>query len=264
MIQVRGLIGVVRLHDVQPAIAVIIPNGNAHTALHAAVLIHRTADLPAHFLEASVAFVVIEAARNGIAGYVNVRPAVIVEIGSCNPESVGAGWNPLIAHKKRLRRPARHGNARLQRHVLECSIPTIAIQDVSSAAHALRPASDGKPEISAICVAAGDRRRLQIEVHVIGDKQVEMAITIVIHEAAAGVPARMRILLHQARLLCHISKCSIAIVVIQDNAAPVCNDQIIEPVIVVVSDATALSPARPGQACPLGNVGKGTITIVVK
>ena len=35
-----------------------------YTALHAAVLIHRTADLPAHFLEGSVAFVVIEAARD--------------------------------------------------------------------------------------------------------------------------------------------------------------------------------------------------------
>ena len=126
------------------------------------------------------------------------------------------------------------------------------------------PHPTDKPEISAICVAAGYRRRLQIEIHIIGDKQIEMAIAIIVDKAAASIPARVRILLHQACLLCHISKCSIAIVVIQDNAAPICDDQIIEPVIVVVSDATALSPAGSGQACSLGNVSKGPIPIVVK
>jgi len=52
--------------------------------------------------------------------------------------------------------------------------------------------------------------------------------------------------------------------VIEDVASPVGDEQIGIAIVVVVTDATSLSPARAGQACLLRDVGESAVAIVVK
>src|SRR5258708_7299506 len=84
MVKIRRLIRIVRLNNVQPTIAVIIADGHAHAALHSAVLVHRATDFPPNLLEGSVPSIVIEAAGHRVTSHVNVRPTVVVEVGSRN------------------------------------------------------------------------------------------------------------------------------------------------------------------------------------
>src|SRR5581483_12119296 len=91
-----------------------------------------------------------------------------------------------------------------------------------------------------------------------------MPIAIVIHKATAGIPARVRVLLHQACLLGYIGESPVAIVVIEDNASPVSHHQVVEAVIVVISDATPLPPAGSGEAGLRRDVGKRAVPVIVE
>src|SRR6266700_1705964 len=44
VVQIRRVIRIVRLNNVQPTVTVIIADGHAHAALHSAVLVHRATD----------------------------------------------------------------------------------------------------------------------------------------------------------------------------------------------------------------------------
>ena len=80
-VQNCDLVGEVGPRDVKPAVTIVIANCNAHPGECDAILIEGTAGRNRHFGEGAVLVVVIQQAGRGIAGDVDIRPAIVVEVG---------------------------------------------------------------------------------------------------------------------------------------------------------------------------------------
>ena len=123
--------------------------------------------------EGAVLLILIERGGGGIVGDVDVGPAVVIEIGRGDTQTIGA-W--------------RFPDAGFLADVGERAVAIVVVQDVLAAAQAGRSAGDQQALVGA---GAGFGRRggLQIEIDIVGDEEIEMAVAIVIHKSAAGVPA---------------------------------------------------------------------------
>ena len=134
------------------------------------------------------------------------------------------------------------------RNVGERAVAVVVEQDVLAA---LQPGRAAGHHQSLVQARARFRhgRGLRIEVDVVGDEQIEVAVAVVIDESAAGVPAvqplsRCR---GDAGLSRDVRERAVAVVVLQDAVAPVGDEQIVVAVVVVVADAHALAPAGARQ-----------------
>src|SRR5207237_10455373 len=95
-----------------------------------------------------------------------------------------------------------------------------------------------------------------------GDGQIESAVTIVVGESAASVPA-LAVSAH-ARFVSYIRERAIPIVVIKNVLAKVACEEILKAVIVVIANADALSPAGVGYAGLHGNVCECAVAIILE
>src|SRR5437588_1856924 len=87
----RGCVaGEVRLDQVEIAIEIVVGGGHAHASLGLAIRTEGTPCLDCDVFKRAVLLVVIERAGGGIVGNVNVRPAIVVEIGNENAQAVAA------------------------------------------------------------------------------------------------------------------------------------------------------------------------------
>ena len=84
-----------------------------------------------------------------------------------------------------LRMPAASGD------IGERAVAIVVIQNVLAALQARRAAGNHHAFVEARA-GFGHRRGRQIEIDVVGDEQIEVAVAIVIDEGASGVPARFR------------------------------------------------------------------------
>src|SRR6185437_5166242 len=224
VVNVRRLIGVVGLDDVEPAVAVIVAHRHAHSALGTAILIDGAADLATDLLKRAITLVVIKAAGHGITGDVNVRPSIVVKIGGAHAKAIAPHRQPILLHEGRgSLRPARNRDSRLHGNVFKGSVATIVIKDVRSAAHALRTTANADSVVLAIRRAARLRASRYVKVYVVGHEQVEAPVTVVVDEAAARIPARMAFL-RETGFRSDFSKSAVAIVVIKDNLTPISDD----------------------------------------
>ena len=80
------------------------------------------------------------------------------------------------------------------------------------------------------------------EIHVIRDEQIEVTITVEIEEAAARAPTSSG--LTETGPFSYVRKRAIAIVVIEHVLAPIRNEEVIEPIVVIIPNTAALTPAR--------------------
>ncbi len=88
----------------------------------------------------------------------------------------------------------------------------------------------------------------RVEIHVVRDEQIEVAVAVVVQKTAARTPAVFRS--SDAGLLGHIGERAVAVVVVEDVAAKVGDEEIVEAVVVVVADTTRLPPSGAGEAEP--------------
>ena len=70
--------------------------------------------------------------------------------------------------------------------------------------------------------------------------------------------------LSEAGFFGDIGKGSIAIVVVENDSAPVGHNQIVEAVVIVVSDAASLPPTGARQTSLFGHVGESSVPVVVE
>jgi hypothetical protein len=99
------------------------------------------------------------------------------------------------------------------------------------------------------------------KVHVVGDKEVEMAVAVVVEKCASGAKAIASV--QQAGFGRHIGKCAVAVVAVEAVVAVVGEEQVLEAVVVVVADADAHSPAGIGESGFGGHIGKRAVAVVV-
>src|SRR3954464_7625554 len=102
----------------------------------------------------------------------------------------------------------------------------------------------------------------KIDVHVVGDEQVEIPVAIVIDKRTAGAHVGWLWTL-QARMLRNIGKCPVSIVPVQDVLPVVRDEDIFEPVVVVISHSDSAGPAASNQACLLGHISERAIAVVL-
>src|SRR5439155_20877938 len=88
------------------------------------------------------------------------------------------------------------------------------------------------------------------------------SIAIVIYEQASSDPAHA--FAANPGYVCHISKLAITIVVIKNVLTEIADEEIYEAVVVVVTNANALSPAGVGYAGLHGNVCECSVTIILE
>ena len=97
-------------------------------------------------------------------------------------------------------------------------------------------------------------RACRVKVHIIRDEEIEMAIEVVVQKAAARTPATATP--RDAGFFGHVRKGSIAVVMIQNVATPVADEQIVVAVVVVVADGRAHPVEDPLQARLARHVAK--------
>ena len=139
--------------------------------------------------EGPVVVVAIQQARCAVAGDVDVRPSVVVEIGRRRAHPVGARRLPVAADEHHRRRPARARDPRRVRDVGKRAVAAVAVEDVRAAGEPERPARDRDLVVAAVGGLARTGCRRRIEIHIAGDEQIQVAVTVVIQKAAARPPA---------------------------------------------------------------------------
>src|SRR3954447_5371404 len=96
-----------------------------------------------------------------------------------------------------------------------------------------------------------------VEMHVIRDEQVKIAIPIVIEKAGSCSPSVE--MSGNTGLSGDIGESAVAIVVIQDIAPPITNKEVVKAVVSIIAHTARLPPARAQQARLLGDVSKRTV-----
>ncbi len=242
-VRVAGEVG---LHDVEQAIAVVVTDGNAHAGLRLAVRGVGDAGLNGLVFEGAILLVLVVGCRRRVVGDIDVGPAIVVEIRYRNAEAVGADGVP---------------HAGLLGDIGKGAVAVVVVQDVFAAIEARRTARD----LHAFVGAPGglrQRRGLDVEVDVIGDEEIKVAVTVVVEKRTAGVPALPA--LDEAGLCGDIREGAIAVVLVKNRLAIVAHEEIIEAIVVIIAHTTSLAPAGARHAALRRDVGEGAVAIVLE
>ena len=92
-----------------------------------------------------------------------------------------------------------------------------------------------------------------------------MPVAIIVNPGTTGIPARLRSGLDQPRPFCNIQERSIAVVTIKGILPIVGDEQIVITVVVVVADATRLSPTGADfETRTLRHIGERSVAVVLE
>ena len=92
VIKVAGIIGEVGFEDVEPAIAIVVGDGDAHSGLFLTVLAVGDAGHDGNIGEGPIVVVAEENAWLGIARNIDVGPAIVIEVGGNRGDRVARTW----------------------------------------------------------------------------------------------------------------------------------------------------------------------------
>ncbi len=239
------VLGEVSLDDIEAPLHAEIADAKAHAGLLHPIFTQGHSAVDALLAEGSVAIIAEEQTRRGIAGDIDVRPSVVIEIrGNCGQSVASLG-------------PA---DAGCGRDIGEGAIAIIAIERMAPVGQALGTAAHRHALVIAACAGARARHRLCIEDKIVRHEQVELAIPIVIEKSATGAKARLRI--HQSRCLGDVGEGAIAVVVIQRVLAPVSNEEVFKPVVVIIPDCHSVGESCAKQSGLPGHVGEGSVPVI--
>ena len=192
VIKIVGIVGKIRLHNVRPPVAIVIRRIDAHPRLLVTV---RTI-LGAHLGKSALAVVVIQQARRRIIRHIEIETTVLVVI---EPHYT----QPVIALGI---------NAKFFGDIGESAIPVIVIKTVAPALQSARPAIHRNAAILAKRPVAKLRQVVDIEVDIVRNIQIEVAIVVIVAKRRARSPA---IGVLQPRLRRYVGKRSIVIIVVK-------------------------------------------------
>ena len=112
-----------------------------------------------------------------------------------------------------------------------------------------------------ICPSPGPGCGFYVEVDIVRDHQVELAVAVIVDEGAARAPLAPAS--GNPGLGRHFFECSVAFIVIQAILAVVGHIQVVESIVIVVTDAGALSPSTRRQPGGPGHIRECAIVIVM-
>ncbi len=164
--------------------------------------------------------VAIEDSGGGVTGNVEIGPSVVVIVERCDGEAVvalGVLESAGLAD------------------VFELSCTEVVIQNVRRALEAAGAAHDRNTLPDASRGLAGRWRVREVEVNVVGNGEIQLAVAVVVDEGTAGAP--LLACSSDASLLGYLLECSIALVVEEAVFAVAGDVDVVESVVVIVSNA---------------------------
>src|SRR5437667_201301 len=127
----------------------------------------------------------------------------------------------------------------------------------------------GKPAGAAVHVHVLERtvyiltrlwRTTLIEIEVVRNKQIELAIPVIVDPGAARAPTRP--VRAQSGFPGYVGESAVPIVVVEDVLAPVRDEQILKPIVIVVAHANSGRPTCAQQARFRRYVDERTVPII--
>src|SRR5713101_10189254 len=159
-----------------PAV-VIIPYTETHGCLFAPVILQRKARRVARVFECAVAPIEEKIVRHGVVGHAEIELSVVVHVGEGYAETVVALFI---------------GNPGLLADLRECAVAVVVKKMIVLARKTAWAAHHRLASILAEAVlrrgGSGDRRIVEVELHVAGDVEVQLAISVVVAERGARRP----------------------------------------------------------------------------
>ena len=147
-------------------------------------------------------------------------------------------------------------------YVFEFAVSEVVQQHVGCVVQAARAAHHRHALPHAACCLARRWRMRQVEVHIVGDGDVELAVAVVVHKGAAGAP--LLAAARRAGLLGHFLEGSVAFVMVQAIFAVGGDVDVVVAVVVIIADAGSLPPTGGDEAGLGGDVGEGAVVVVVE
>ncbi len=199
----------------------------------------------AALFESAVVLVAVEQAGGLVAGDIDIGPAVVIEIGDDHAEAIAA---------------AGREDTGLFGHVGKRAVAIVVIERVVRHGESARAAHDDHALPLAVLAAPRLGSVGEIEVDIIGDKDIEIAVAIVIDKGAARTPSRAGD--GQAGGLTDVREFSGAQIPVEDVVAVVGDEQIGMAVVIEVAHAGGLRPTGAGESGLLAHFGKVTPAVV--
>src|SRR5579863_10134540 len=140
-------------------------------------------------------------ARRGIAGDVDVRPAIVIEVRRSDGKSVAS---------------FRLTNSGRDSDIGKSAIAVIVIETVTAINQTTRPAEDSLEVTTLGCTGA--RHAVHVEGNVVREEEVQPAIPVIIHEPTSRTKARF--LIPEPGRLRHIGESAVAVVAVKGVLGP--------------------------------------------
>ena len=235
--------------EIDEAVIQVVADGQAHAGLLKAILVQRKTGIEALIFKRAIPVVDVQIVRRRIVGDQQVDFAVVIDIDESSGKAVVM---VLVA------------DARLVAHVGEGAVSIVMKEMVRLALQSAWSATGIGPAKRAVGetynIRTRYRRMVHIEVNVARDKEIQLAVPVIIAKRSPGGPIAQR----HPGLFGHIGKCAVMIVVVQPVFAIVGDINIWPAVVVVIADGHAKTPAVIGDARLGGYVSERPIMVVMK
>src|SRR5215472_1312397 len=171
-IKAGSVAGEIRFYHVEVAVAIVVGGRDAHSRLRLSVRAIGGAGFNGDIGERAVVIVAVKRRRRGVVGDVDIGPGVVVEVANQNTEAIGA---------------RRFEDAGFLADVGERAVAVVVKQDILRPLQAWGTAGHQDAFVHTR-PGFGQRSGFGIEVDVVGDEKVQVAVLVVVDESTAGVP----------------------------------------------------------------------------
>ncbi len=146
------------------------------------------------------------------------------------------------------------------RNVREGAVAIVVVEGVGIAGEPARTAHHRDSFPLAIDLFLGWNKGRRVQVDVVADEKVEVAVAIVVEPCTACSP--MNFFAMETGLLGDIGEGAVAIIVKQNVVAPGAAEEIVPAVVVIIADANAGLPASTREPGFFGDVGERSVAII--
>src|SRR5580700_7046126 len=152
----------------------IIAEGNAHIGLFGPILADSHARGICDLGKVPTAIISQKIVLLAVVGYKKIEMSIIVEVFPNDRQSKGI---------RKVR------DSRLLRYIRECAVAVVAVEVIRRALQSSRAALDIDPTILAGLTGTEGRKIVQMEIHIVGHKQVSPAIAIIVSKGRSRCPS---------------------------------------------------------------------------
>ncbi len=236
----------IRLHNIKETISVKIPHANSHASLRFSVRRVRNPTLNRLILERPILLIPIESSRRRIIRHIDIRPPIVIQVCHRHAKSIS---------------PYGLQHPRFSTHIRKRPITIVPVKDILPTLQPRRPTSHLDPLIRTPC-SLRQRRRLRIEIDIVRHKQIQVPILVIIQKRTPRVPPRST--LQQPCLRRHIRKRPIPVVPPKHVLPVITHKKIVVPIVVIVPNATTLTPSSSPQPSFQCHIRKRAIPIILE